>query len=1191
MVLPVDGGGAPTRVPPPPPPPPPPEDKAAQAAAVSRIEKNLDDGGLFNTVSSGEAKDAVAALDGLNGVDANQVIDQLQADGRLEKFARESVENQDGWFGPDGMSRDEQNSFFANMALRLDGAHLATLSRAYAAGGGDAHEKVLADAVARYSTPSTALAYVSALAPEATGGGKASIMGGSYVDGDARAVGTVISSLRGVYADLAFRSLTPEQTSAVFMSSTALETATISGGYTATTVADVDPAGFSQLMEAAQSISDPQSRATVLQSALGTVDTIRATYGVQDWHVAPLARAVTGALDTPSLAALGPQEASRLAGYVALSEPKDLVGSLADVSRLDASPARDALIRTLFLKTEPDKFDGNPDLASAMGLAFARTQTSDTTRVAALGASYAQLLGSSEGRALVSDPSVNPSARLWAMGQAGADPAKVAGLIDGNDKPWEAPGLLELYAQPRVDQFALGRGDGGVTLKGGSDFANFVGAGLGAPTRGDVPQDASGLETAQQRAATGGYDFYAGIEAVQKPATGIASAQRDMGGGEVRVGVLPVQFSAQESGPVDLQLYRVEGANGQSRFVDNTGRVYSDFNAWKAENKLPPGQMTYPVDGHLSADGTTRLETANTPEVSDSFWEHVGDVADVAALVGGVVASGVIIFASGGTATPLVAGAWTVAIGSAAYTGVRAAGDLIDRANHDQSLALTDPDARAAWVSLAASGLTVAGAGAIRIAGTAAEESALAVNGARAAGILNTSANYADAAATADQAHMLIQNWDQLTPGERAQMGLQIAFWGGMTGVSAKAGGGSVSDAFNFRAQINHAMLQTGAATRLDPELSVGEASVVPTRDPRTGAVTDIRVDYGPGTSRAVIDVHTDVARQMITNSGVEGVMRRAFGDPAAYRPGTRGEEVSLEVAKHEALLTTIDARLKQPGLSETDRGALIRDREDTNFELGGYRGDLAEIQANRALGNQPGLGQVDVKQSAQHWLDPSNTLPRDALASTSFAALRTGVAADYPAAQRATLNANGSLTLANGSDISNFGARTNRLTQIVKPQSEGGYGGALFYDRATNTVIASVNMRTAADSGTVTRVEVPYRQNAAGEWRADFTRAAPYKTSIDPNLVKDRPEHFKAANQNLRDALAADSTLAARLGLSPEGLAAVQGARGTSPAPYTWHHVNGGGQIWLVDSAVHGLFLHTGGFSEWAPGGTAHAR
>lgn len=1178
-----DGGGSTNTLPPPPPPPPP--NPTAQNQAADRINRNLDDSGLFNTVSRDEAKDAAAALAGLNGTDAGAVIDRMQADGTLAKFARESVESQDGWFGPGGMTRTEQTDFLNTMARNLDGEHLATLAAAYKEAGGD-HQQQVAEAVARNSPPHVQLEFVRATAPAATDGGQGGVLSGSYVDAEARAVGTVLGAMRGDYATAGFNSLSGDQLSAVMRSATGYNFSTVTGGYSAVTLGETTPERFQSLMQGVRSISDVDTRARAFSAANDAVQMVGNAPGTQPWHVAPLASATIGALDTQALDRMGPQVAAGLAEQAVKGEPAQIASTLSSLTRLDATPARDAMIRTMFLKTPDSAYRQDASLAGAMGSAMAATTTTDPAARATNAARLTEMLGTDSGRALLADNRVDPSARLWAAQQVVADPQRINGLIAGQDKPWETPGLVELHASARIDRFALARGNEAVTLNGGSDFANFVGAGLGAPTRTDLPTDAAALQGAQANAAQGNYDFYAGVEAAQKPAEGMRVAQQQLGGGPVNVSVLPVQFSSQQTGPVDLQLYRMENASGESRFVDNTGRVYNDFNAWRAENDLPPGQMTYPAGGRLDATNGTQLETANTPNVSDTFWEHARDVADVAALVGGVVASGVILVGSGGTATPLVAGAWAVALGSAAYTGARAVGDLHDRAAHGQSLALTDPDARAAWLSLAGSGLTVAGAGATRLAGLAASESALATNGARAAGLLNVGANYADAAATVDTAHNLVANWDRMTPGERAQMGLQIAFWGGMTGASARIGGGGIGDAFSFRAQMNHAMLQTGAAVRTNEALRPGEASVTPVRN-ASGQITDIRVDAGPNTSRAVIDAHTAVARDMIANSGVEGVMRRAFGDPNAYPPGTRGEEVSLEVAKHESLVREFDTQLARTDLAPADRTALQRARDDAAFDLNGYRTELATIRANPALGNATGVGHVDIKRSAQHWLDPNATVPRDASAQTSFAALRTNVASDFPNAQRVQLDPTGGLTLADGTTIRNFGDRTNRLDRFVQPQADGGYGGALFYDRASNTVIAAVNMRSEANPNLVTRVEVPFARNAQGEWRADFSRLAPYATRIDPNLPPDRLEHFEAANQNLRTDMAGDSSIATRLGLSPTGQQQVANATTRSPEPYTWHHVNGSGDMQLIDSAIHGFFLHNGGFSEWAGRGT----
>ncbi|MEL6183895.1 MAG: DUF4781 domain-containing protein, partial [Myxococcota bacterium] len=339
---------------------------------------------------------------------------------------------------------------------------------------------------------------------------------------------------------------------------------------------------------------------------------------------------------------------------------------------------------------------------------------------------------------------------------------------------------------------------------------------------------------------------------------------------------------------------------------------------------------------------------------SDTFWEHVGDVADVAALAGGVIASGVILVGSGGTATPLVAGAWAVALGSAGYMGIKAGADLYDRHAHGQTLALTDPDARAAWLSLAGAGLTVAGAGAMRGATALASQGAkLAPQAARAAGILNATANLADAASTVDQAHALVTNWDRMTPAQRAQMGLSIAFWGTMTGVSAKASGGKVTDAFSFRAQMNSALIESGAAVRPSPDMASGHVRVKTGYD--DGGRLNLGVEYGPGSSKTSIRIHQDVARQLIDNSGAQGLIRRMLTDAPSFPPGSRGEEVALEVVKHRALVRAYEA--EAPNAPE---------RKFYETELRRYEGELDRLKANPSAARAPGRGHIDAASAEE---------------------------------------------------------------------------------------------------------------------------------------------------------------------------------------------------------------------------------
>ncbi|WP_225672584.1 DUF4781 domain-containing protein [Bradyrhizobium hereditatis] len=91
---------------------------------------------------------------------------------------------------------------------------------------------------------------------------------------------------------------------------------------------------------------------------------------------------------------------------------------------------------------------------------------------------------------------------------------------------------------------------------------------------------------------------------------------RAVGGADAQVTVLPVTYSSAETGPVQLPLFRVTSADGRERFVDNIGRAYDSFDDWRENNQLPPGSMTYPSGGHLTArpDGSVALQHGNTPK-------------------------------------------------------------------------------------------------------------------------------------------------------------------------------------------------------------------------------------------------------------------------------------------------------------------------------------------------------------------------------------------------------------------------------------------------------------------------------------------------------------------------------------------------------------------------------------------------
>ena len=144
-----------------------------------------------------------------------------------------------------------------------------------------------------------------------------------------------------------------------------------------------------------------------------------------------------------------------------------------------------------------------------------------------------------------------------------------------------------------------------------------------------------------------------------------------------------------------------------------------------------------------------------------------------------------------------------------------------------------------------ASAATVGGAGITKIAAKA-NSIRLAQTGA----LLNTSADYADAITMLDTGRALATNWNDMSNAQKAQGLLTVAFWGGLTGVSARASGGSVTDVFNPRIQMQQAMAGVGATAKLDNTLGTGQVRIKHEGD--GGGLfgnREFEVVFGPGTS------------------------------------------------------------------------------------------------------------------------------------------------------------------------------------------------------------------------------------------------------------------------------------------------------------------------------------------------------
>ena len=291
--------------------------------------------------------------------------------------------------------------------------------------------------------------------------------------------------------------------------------------------------------------------------------------------------------------------------------------------------------------------------------------------------------------------------------------------------------------------------------------------------------------------------------------------------------------------------------------------------------------------------------------------------------------------------------------------------------------------------------------------------------------------------------------------------------------------------------------------------------------------------------------------------------------DGVEFSPNTRGEELAIEVSKHQALEGSYKVEI------DAGNTALQPRLEQVQNDLDTYQGMLDVARADPAIGNQPALGYVDVKQSRQTMttlkdggVRPDTTgLPLDEITDVS---LKSG----YPNVQHIGKEGYPGL---DGIKISNLGV------DLSQNGSFRSVGGQIFVDVESETVILAVNMVTRVDGNSLDRVEVPYKK-VKGEWRADFNNHDVLNgvdtIRLSPGLAHDRSDHFSDANKKLAELIATKPDLQEKLGFSDDQVKMLK-FDDSSPGPYTWHHVNGEGDMMLVDTNVHDMFTHTGGFSE----------
>ena len=639
--------------------------------------------------------------------------------------------------------------------------------------------------------------------------------------------------------------------------------------------------------------------------------------------------------------------------------------------------ASTAFVNSTFAAMTNETFRMSPDLGKNTANALAaHWHPNDAAKRDSEARRFEGILGTDQGRDLLYGAGKPLGSRAENLALLRAHPEWNADTLKSHGNGWENPTIMTERAQARSRDFLELRGDAPVELAG-TNLDNTVGFAMGFPPQG-IPAN----ETAEQRkaredaAARGEHSYYQGepAESATKP---VIDQIRAVGGPNAQVTVLPIQYSSGDTGPVDLSLFRVKDASGQDRYVDNIGRRYDSFDDWKKNNQLPSGNVTYPKDGHLTADpaGGVQLQSGNTPKTVDTFGEHVTQIADKAALVGGIIAGGAILIGSGGTAAPIVLGA------ASAWGALRAGESLVDRGQHGQSLnPITDAGARSDWLALGANVLGVAGAGTTAIASRLARNgSALSPAAATAAGYLNVSAAGADGLAAADAGYTLASRWDQLSGGERAQLALSMGFWGVSAGRGAVQSGGRVTDMFNPNAQRQRLLAQDpilagttdphGQSTRLggaDPALVTAvrarQRGLTGTEAARFNTDLELALKNAPaGTTNDVLRLYGNMepaaARQTYEAfqrlpAGARTTALNEYGKASAYADRTINDPVERAAMNRTMAEAAADPRLT--GFNDWVRFSTNqRPGVDPASQARNFRDDLGELTVARSLAGE----------------------------------------------------------------------------------------------------------------------------------------------------------------------------------------------------------------------------------------------
>ncbi|KAM7358538.1 uncharacterized protein ACRADG_003475 isoform 2-T3 [Cochliomyia hominivorax] len=150
-------------------------------------------------------------------------------------------------------------------------------------------------------------------------------------------------------------------------------------------------------------------------------------------------------------------------------------------------------------------------------------------------------------------------------------------------------------------------------------------------------------------------------------------------------------------------------------YVDETGRVYQNWKAFVEENVLPGGTMVAPRKGiyNFNENNEVILDIYCTP--NGTTGAKVMSFAQTGSAVLGIGAACVPFAALAlPIAAPVLATAGLIGLGIGAFTSITSVLNLVDRSKHEQSISITDSQARSSYVGVVGGAVGVVAAGATK---------------------------------------------------------------------------------------------------------------------------------------------------------------------------------------------------------------------------------------------------------------------------------------------------------------------------------------------------------------------------------------------------------------------------------------------------------------------------------------------